>query len=112
MQSDHPLSTEEAKYYFTRVKDTHEEEGRKFITLFARLSVDCNAETKTAWVELEEVNWSGAPEKMKKMPDAMRRFTVSKPVFEELVLLSKKRHQELYFLTPIYCNREVRRLIK
>lgn len=112
MQSDHPLNAEQAKYYFTRVKDTHEEEGRQFITLFARLSVDCNAETKTAWVELEEVNLSGAPERMKRMPDAMRRFTVSQPIFEELVKLSEKRHQELYFLTPIYQVKETRHLIK
>lgn len=112
MQSDHPLNADQAKYYFTCAKDTHEEDGRQFITLFARLSVDCNAETKTAWVELDEVNWSGAPEKLKKMPDVMRKFTVSKPVFEELVKLSKKHHQELYFLTPIYRAKETRRLIK
>lgn len=110
MHSTHPPNEKQAKYYFTRVKDTHEEEGRKFITLFARLSVDHNTEIKTAWVELEEMNWSGAPEKMQKMPDIMRKFTVSKSVFEGLMELSKQHYQELYSLTPIHYKSETRRL--
>ncbi|MGK7379356.1 hypothetical protein ACSFXN_16105 [Planococcus sp. 1R117A] len=105
-----PLSAENVKYTFTRVKDTHEENGQKFITLFGRLTVQSSVESKSAWVEIEEVKWDQAPPKLKSMPDAMYLYAVSENIFKELMNISGRHHQNLYFLTPIYMSKEFKRL--
>ncbi|TWT14595.1 hypothetical protein [Planomicrobium sp. CPCC 101079] len=89
-------------YYFTRVKDTHVEEGTVYITLFARLIVKTAVKTKTTWVEIEEVKWDQASEKLQSMHNSMNTYTVSENIFLELLKISTVCHKELYFLTPIY----------
>lgn len=89
-------------YYFTRVKDTYEEEGTVYITLFARLIIKTAAKTKTTWVEIEEVKWEEASEKLQVMHNAMHTYRISENVFLELLRISTVCYKELYFLTPIY----------
>lgn len=100
----------EENFLFTRVKDTHEENGVKFITLFGRLSRNDCTEVKSEWVEIEEVKWEQASIKLKCMPNAMYSYTISKAIFGELLRLSRKCEKELYYLTPIYKSYEFKRL--
>lgn len=110
MQHNQLLTNEKARYTFTRVKDTHEENGEKFITLFGRLSVQNQTDSKSAWVEIEEVKWEQATDKVKNMPDAMYMFYISKSIFTELVEIANTNHQDLYCLTPLYTAREFKKL--
>lgn len=93
-------------YYFTRVKDIHAEDGTVYITLFARLIVKTAAKTKTTWVEIEEVKWEQATEKLQTMPNSMYTYRVSESIFLELLRISTICHRELYFLTPIYLTKK------
>ncbi|MDN7227535.1 hypothetical protein QWY22_04730 [Planococcus liqunii] len=110
MQHNQLLTTEKVQYTFTRVKDTYEENGQKFITLFGRLTVQNDGQSKSAWVEIEEVKWEQATEKLKNMPDAMYMFNVSKQIFKDLLQIASSHHQELYCLTPVYVAREYNKL--
>lgn len=104
------VSAETLQYSFIRVKDTHEENHVKFITLFARLIIKNAYGTKNIWVEIDEVKWEQASEKLKKMPDAMHSYTVNEPVFKELLRLSNSCYKELYSLTPYHKTSEFRKL--
>lgn len=110
MPRKQPISAEKIRYTFTRVKDTHEENGQKFITVFGRLTIQNSVESKSVWVEIEEVKWEQATDKLKSMPDAMYMYYISETIFQELAEISAARHQELYFLTPVYMAREFKRL--
>jgi hypothetical protein len=110
MPKKQPLSAEKAQYTFTRVKDTHEENGQKFITLFGRLTIQNSLESKSAWVEIEEVKWEQATDKLKDMPDAMYMYYISENIFKKLTEISEVRHEDLYFLTPVYMAREFKQL--
>lgn len=104
------LNSKKEIFQFTRVKDTYEENGQKFITLFGRLSSKNAAVMKSEWVEIEEVKWEQASYKLKCMPDAMYSYSVSEAIFRELVRLSRRCERELYYLTPIYKTSECKNL--
>src|SRR5690606_20730014 len=104
------VSAETVRFLFTRVKDTHEEDNIKYITLFARLTMKNAYKSKSVWVEIDEVKWDQASQKLKEMPDAMHFYTVEEPIFKELYQISKERYEELYFLPPFYKASEMKRL--
>lgn len=110
MRVNQLISSEKESYYFSRVKDTYKEDGEIFITLFARLKKVDNDESVSVWADIEEVKWVQASEKLKKMPDGERVFSISKEVFLELKRLSATSHEELYALTPIYKDSSFRQL--
>lgn len=110
MTCHQPVSAETIRYSFIRVKDTHVEEDVKYITLFARLTMRNAYKAKSVWVEIDEIKWNQAPEKLKQMPDAMHSYTVDEHVFRELVRLSRICYKELYSLTPYYKASEFRKL--
>ncbi|MDN7242677.1 hypothetical protein QWY14_12760 [Planococcus sp. N028] len=92
----------EEVYYFTRVKDTHEQNSELYITLFARLMVKTAVKVKTIWVEIEEVKWEQASTKLQAMTNRMYTYSIPENVFHELLRVSEVCHKELYYLTPIY----------
>ncbi|MGI2328956.1 hypothetical protein [Planococcus sp. YIM B11945] len=110
MQRNQPLFFDNASYYFTRIKDTHEEDGQRRITFFGRLTIENDWDSKSIWVEIEQVKWEQATEKMKALPDSVQIYSVSAAVFQELERLSGICHQELYFITPIYKTNRSRKL--
>ena len=97
-----PYPLKEESYFFTRVKDTYEEDNELYITLFARLVVKTASKVKTIWVEIEEVKWEQASKKLQTMNNRMYTYLIPKNVFHELLRVSNVCHSELYFLTPIY----------
>lgn len=97
-----PTCQEDIHFYFSRSKGTHIEAGEKYITLFARLSVERAAsEYKTVWVDIEEVKSEQAAPKIKKMPDSIFRYEISEELFWELYKISRRCPEELYCLTPL-----------
>lgn len=108
MQKNKPVG--QVKYRFTRVKDMHTENGQKYITLFGRLVKEGGSGAESVWVELEEVAWRDASSKLKAMPNAFWTFFITENVFKDLQRISTNCHQELYFLTPIHHQKEMRRL--
>lgn len=110
MTCHQPVSAKTVRYSFIRVKDTHIEGNVKYITLFARLTMKNAYEAKSVWVEIDEIKWDQAPEKLKEMPNAMHSYTVDERVFKELVRLSRTCYKELYSLTPYHRVSEFRKL--
>jgi hypothetical protein len=110
MSKNQPFFLNQETYFFTRVKDTHEEEGKLFITLFARLTVQTASETKSLWVEIDEVAWEQASKKLKAIPNRMHTYSVSADIFRGLLQLSRRCPEELYFLTPLYQTKKCKRL--
>lgn len=110
MRLNQPVSAENELYYFTRVKDTHEENGQIFITLFARLKKTNSRNTKSLWVEIDEVRWGQASDKLKMMPNGESIYLISEEVFHELKRLTENCYEELYTLTPIYKDSSFKRL--
>lgn len=109
--SKNPSTCEKKVYfYFSKSKGTHEEAGEYFITLFARLSLEIFSsenpvgagESKTFWVDIQEVKYDAASVKMKKMPDSVERFEISGKLFWELYKISQKCPEELYYITPLF----------
>ncbi|AQQ53479.1 hypothetical protein [Planococcus lenghuensis] len=109
MHKNQPAIEEEINFYFTQVKDTHRENGQQFITLFARLTVENSVDVTSVWVEIDEVKWEQAPEKLKSAPNGMVTYLIPESVFMGLMKLSKTRHAELYSLTPMYKARKFKR---
>lgn len=89
-------------YYLSRIKDTHIEDGNTFITLFARLSIRTTDRNESIWVEIEEVPWDQASQRMQKLPNGAYNYRVSEAVFHELERVSQNQFQTLYYLTPLY----------
>lgn len=96
---------EDIHYYFSKSKGTHTEAGEKYITLFARLSMEIPEgsanECKTVWVDIEEVKSEQAAPKIKKMSDSIFRYEISEELFLELYKISQRCSEELYCLTPL-----------
>ncbi|QHJ70078.1 hypothetical protein [Planococcus halotolerans] len=89
-------------YYLSRVKDTHTEAGKTYITLFARLSIKTPQHTKSVWVEIEEVAWDQASRHLQKLPNAAYDYQLSEAVFREMERVSKDQLETLYYFTPLY----------
>lgn len=106
MYRNQPIIEEKPNYYFTQVKDMHTEDGQQFITLFARLTVENSVDVASVWVEIDEVKWDQAPEKLRQTPNGMATYLIPEEVFKGLMELSKTRHEELYSLTPMYKARK------
>ncbi|WP_088006700.1 hypothetical protein [Indiicoccus explosivorum] len=103
------FSPKPIEYFFTRAKDTREENGKLFITLFGRLTRECVLSephyvkriTETEWTDLEEVAWEQASVKIQQIPNGIRTFQVTEEVFSELLKQSTARPWELYYLSPV-----------
>lgn len=103
MQQNQPaVSATSDYYYFTKVKDTHIENGQIYITLFARLTVHNAQGIKSIWAEIDEVKWEHASLQLQKMRRGEYTYRISADVFGEMKWLSGICHEELYHLTPIY----------
>lgn len=97
-------------YFFLKSKDIHIENGKTFITLFARLtreislSVEGERQThvETVWVEIEELPIGHAPKKVRTLPNCMQRYAITENVFRNLHQLSKKSPKELFYVTPYH----------
>lgn len=102
MHQNRPMPSEKINYFFTQVKDTHVENGQEFITLFARLTVENPVDVTSVWVEIDEVKFEQAPEKLKRLPNGMTTYLIPEGVFQGLMKLSQTRHSDLYHITPMY----------
>ncbi|AQQ54743.1 hypothetical protein [Planococcus lenghuensis] len=108
--SEQSASQTTSRYYFSRVKDVHLENGQAFITLFARLTIETPEESKCVWVDLEEELWDHADRKLQNAPNGIYTYQITEEVFRELERLSGHRRYDLYSLTPLYKAVTFRRL--
>ncbi|WP_211656271.1 hypothetical protein [Planococcus alpniumensis] len=97
-------------YYFSRVKKTHIENGKAFITFFARLTIKTPRYTEYVWAEIEEIVWNQAGQRLQKVPNGMYTYQIPENVFRELERLSQKQQKSLYSLTPLYQTATFKRL--
>lgn len=103
------LSSGSIQYFFTRVKNSYEENGCIFVSFFARLTKEyrhtkkstVSFKTERIWVDMDECKESHAPQKMKALPEGVSTYMITEEVFNELVKLSNNCPQELYQITPI-----------
>ncbi|AQQ54784.1 hypothetical protein [Planococcus lenghuensis] len=102
MRQNQPVTIAAPNYWFTKVKDTHIEEGQLFITLFARLAVHTAQGVQNVWAEIDEVKWEHASRQLQRMPRGEYTYRISAEVFAEMEWLTGLCHEELYFLTPLY----------
>lgn len=99
-------SPEDARYFFTRVKDTYTENGLVFITLFIRLTKEYtstnypNKQTKQIWTEIEEVLAKQTPKKIQSIRKGIQIYEVPEGVFQELSTISATCPDELYTVIP------------
>lgn len=97
-----PKTSKHIGYYLSRIKDTHTEDGKTYITLFARLSIKTPGHHESILVEIDEVAWNQASRRLQKLPNGAYNYRVSKAVFLELERITRNRFQTLYYLTPLY----------
>lgn len=104
-------------YFFTRSKDTHQEQDTRFITLFVRLTKE-HTETEpnaglqkieSMWVEIEELEMRQADRKLQALPNGVSRYVISKEVFDNLIQVAATCPTALYYLTPIYKSNDFRK---
>ncbi|TDL31249.1 hypothetical protein E2R51_12800 [Jeotgalibacillus sp. S-D1] len=103
------LNTDSIQYFFTRVKNSYEENGCIFVSFFARLTKEhrhtknstISFKTERVWVDIDECKESHASQKMKALPEGVSTYLITEEVFKELVKLSNDCPQELYQITPI-----------
>lgn len=108
-QQPTPLA-QENQYFLTRVKDTHEESGMKFITLFARVtqgpyttgSSPSDVGSESLWVYIDEVREDGAPSKIRSMRNGAFTFSISREVAGEILNLSTEQPHQLWLVTPFH----------
>lgn len=94
----------ETSYYFLRSKDVHIENQKMYITLFARLTREittrdagiCNTHIHTLWVDIDEFPYAQAPLKVQKMPNCVRRFTLTEEVFGNLLQATTEFPKDLF----------------
>ncbi|MCJ1910130.1 hypothetical protein [Planococcus ruber] len=104
---------EAVHYYFLKSKDFNNEGDSPTITLFCRLSRETTytnilhtySKTDTFWVDIDEVKYDEAPEKVKELPDQISRYVISEAVFKELYKISLSRPKELYYITPYFIQK-------
>ena len=102
--------TQDNQFFLTRVKDTHEEGGMRFITIYARLikgqcTNDLSAYqpgSESVWVYIDEVIEEGAPSKMRDLPNGALTYAVTPEVVQEILKISEDRPQELWSITPFH----------
>lgn len=105
------------RYFFTRSKDTHQENDTTFITLFMRLTREYlkfddaikYREIESVWVDIEEMKQVQAMERIRGLPNGIHTYAISEDVFQELVHLSAICPKELYYVTPIYMVKKFRK---
>lgn len=110
MSQNTRLLAQPKRHFFTRSKDTHQENDTVFITLFVRLTrehvkfdkANMYKETESVWVDINELKMKQATEKIRLLPNGIRTYAISEDIFQELVHLSTRCPRELYFVTPIY----------
>ena len=110
---------EEPIYQFLRSKDTHEENGITFITLFYRLtreSLEQAGETfskkvETVYAEIEELKQEYANDQIRATANEMHQYTISKEIFLGLHGLAQEDPKKLYLLTPMYQKAQRQRLL-
>lgn len=109
MQKNPSAYQKKVRFYFSRSKAVHEETGENCITLFVRLSMEMYSseepveviDSKTMWVDIQDIKIEQASSKVKKMPDSVNRYEISEELFWELYKISQKCPEELYYLTPL-----------
>ena len=94
------LNEAEGNYFFIRVKDEYEEKNKTLITLFAQLSVKTESGIQCVWADTEKVKAEQAPPEFLQTPNGLYTYTVSEPVFHELLEIADHSHRELFSLTP------------
>lgn len=107
MHKQQSAAPENTFYTFTRAKNTYEENGTLYITLFCRLAIETASGSQSIWAELDEIKWEQAPLKLRKQPDMVHAYSVSEELFQELKRLSGSCHEKLYELTPLYKTKRV-----
>lgn len=113
MPQKQTIMQEAVDYYFLKSKDINEENNVSSITLFGRLSreitysdaVHTYSKTDTFWVEIDELDYCQAPEKIKNLPNQICRYLISKEVFQELYKISLNSPEELYTITPLFIKK-------
>lgn len=115
-QQQHSYS-EKKRYFFTRAKDTHKENGSSFITMFTRLTKEISRTseqgtekiTEQIWVDLEETREKQAARRFRELPNGIHTYLVPERVFQELVRVSGTCPKELFHITPIYTTNRFRK---
>ena len=101
-------------YFFLRSKDVHEENKREAITLFTRLTRETifytagkwQKRVETFWVQINDLAWEQASEKVKNMPNCIQKYEVTEKVFQHLLQLCKTCPEGLFGITPYYIKVE------
>ncbi len=117
-QLEHGLYTE-INYYFLRSKDVHIENQKMYITLFARLTREitthdagtCNTCIHTLWVDIDELPYAQAPLKVQRMPNCVRRFTLTEEVFENILQVTTEFSKDLFYITPYHKKSTYQKLV-
>lgn len=99
-----------AAYFFSRSKDINVENEIAVITVLARLTreityddgLNTYSKEETVWVDIEDIKLEEATESMKRLPNSMQEYAVTKEIFLALVNLSQTSPRELYCLTPFH----------
>lgn len=110
MEQIEQLHPQSISYFFLRSKDVHMEDGKAFITFFARLTREVSfgkkgaiqTQVETAWVDIEEVVLEHASAKARSQPNCMQRFELTENVFRSLYQVSKRCPGELFHVTPYH----------
>lgn len=97
-------SLKNARYYFSRMKDTHTENGQTFITLYVRLTIEFPGKSECLWAEVEEIVRNQATHKLQNTPDGIYMYQVPEGVFRDLERLSRDKYKALYSITP-FCHK-------
>lgn len=113
MPQKQTIEQEAVHYYFLKSKDVNDENHSLSITLFGRLSRETTysdnaniySKTDTFWVDIDEMNYMEAPEKLKDLPNQIARYMISEDVFRELYKLSLSKPKELYTITPYFIKK-------
>ncbi|MBT2583870.1 hypothetical protein [Planococcus sp. ISL-109] len=110
MKKMEQLPQQSVGYYFFRSKDVHVENGSAFITFFVRLTRETSfrkegkvqTQVQSVWVDIDEVMFGHASEKVRALPDCMQRYELTQSVFYNLYELSNSCPEELFCITPYH----------
>lgn len=105
------LIPKNARYFFSRLKDSYIENGQTFITLYACLMIAVPERKECIWESLEKVALNQVNRKLQNAPNGIYTYQVPEEVFRELKRLSKHQQNELYSLTPLYQLTRISRLV-
>lgn len=113
MPQKQTIVQEAVHYYFLKSKDMNTENGSSAITLFGRLSRETTysdplhtySKTDTFWVDIDELEYKDAPEKLKDLPNQISRYLISEKIFTELYKIALSKPKELYTITPYFIRK-------